>query len=115
MPLSVVLFPEILLAYTRNQQKSGETTDVQHAESASIRSLAIPDTVITAIDFASEIAPIFKARCSPCHFPGGKMYSKLPFDSAQTIINHPEGILRRIKDPDESKKIRDFIELADKH
>jgi hypothetical protein len=33
----------------------------------------------------------------PCHFPGGKMYDKLPFDDPDVVASHSEGILRRIK------------------
>jgi hypothetical protein len=45
----------------------------------------------------------------PCHFTGGKMYEKLPFDKAQTIRDHQEGILRRIKGDDDVKKLKEFL------
>jgi hypothetical protein len=112
MRLSVIIFPLTALAYTCNQEGSSGT---QKMETPSVEIVTSRDTVITGIDFSVEIMPIFKARCSPCHFPGGKMYSKLPFDSAKTITSHPEGILRRIKDPAESKKIKDFIDQSGKH
>ena len=37
------------------------------------------------IDFASRIVPLLQERCSPCHFPGGRMYARLPFDQEATI------------------------------
>ena len=52
------------------------------------------------IDFDSQVKPIMVKNCSPCHFPGGKMYDKLPFDKDTTIINHEKGILKRIKGDD---------------
>jgi hypothetical protein len=55
------------------------------------------------------VKPIFEKHCNPCHFPGGKMYDKLPFDQATTIINHEEGILRRIKEDAEVKTIKQFV------
>lgn len=72
----------------------------------------VPVEQVTAaeINFEEEIKPILQSRCSPCHFTGGKMYERLPFDKGETIVNHSAGILRRIKDEVEAKKIRDFIE-----
>jgi hypothetical protein len=48
-------------------------------------------------------------NCSPCHFPGGKMYERLPFDKDTTIINHETGILKRIKG-DENALIKAFVQ-----
>ncbi|MDX6288874.1 MAG: hypothetical protein QOH42_673, partial [Blastocatellia bacterium] len=39
----------------------------------------------TKPDFETEIKPIFQARCQPCHFQGGKVYDKMPFDKPETI------------------------------
>ena len=61
------------------------------------------------IDFKSQIQPILQRRCSPCHFPGGKMYERLPFDTASTIFMKKESILKRIKDEAENKLLREFI------
>ncbi|MFZ6014565.1 MAG: hypothetical protein ACOYXT_29770 [Bacteroidota bacterium] len=71
-----------------------------------------PDSVVVLLDFKTDIRPILHSHCMPCHFPGGKMYSKMPFDSAQTIVDHAEGVLRRIKDPAENEKIKIFISQA---
>lgn len=61
--------------------------------------------------YRQHIQPIFQQHCSPCHFTGGKMYERLPFDQAKTILNpqlHP-GIFKRIKDSTEVNLIRVFI------
>jgi hypothetical protein len=72
------------------------------------------DTVTThrelVVDFDADVKPFLQRRCSPCHFPGGSMYSKMPFDKPQTIRDHPEGILKRIKDEDELAKLKAFLE-----
>jgi len=69
-----------------------------------------PDTVSTTkVDFAKDIQPIFLAHCAPCHFTGGKMYASMPFDKPKTIIDHQDGILRRIKGEDEVKKLKAFL------
>ena len=60
-------------------------------------------------DFDSEIKPIFQARCQPCHFQGGKVYDKLPFDKAETITKLGTKLFTRIKDEKEQQKIREFL------
>lgn len=49
-----------------------------------------------SINFQKDIQPILVRKCSPCHFTGGKMYERLPFDKDTTIINHEAGVLKRI-------------------
>lgn len=65
------------------------------------------------IDFTKQIQPILIKNCSPCHFTGGKMYERMPFDKDTTIINHEKGILRRIKG-DENTLIKSFIQQNNK-
>lgn len=61
------------------------------------------------IDFEKEIKPILIKNCSPCHFPGGKMYDRLPFDKDTTIVNHSASVLKRIKNDEENTLIKEFI------
>ena len=65
------------------------------------------------IDFTTRVQPILVKNCSPCHFTGGKMYEKMPFDKDTTIINHQAGILKRIKG-EENTLIRSFVEQRSK-
>lgn len=60
------------------------------------------------ITFAGQIQPIL-ARCTPCHFPGGKMYAKLPFDRAETVRLLGEKLFTRIHDESERQLIRGFL------
>jgi hypothetical protein len=62
------------------------------------------------VSFKTMVQPIFEKHCSPCHFPGGKMYEKLPFDQGETIINRQAGILRRIKGEDDLRLIKQYVE-----
>ncbi len=78
------------------------------------------DTSVRHIDsnyFKARIEPILQKNCSPCHFPGGKQYEKLPFDKAETIINHGAVALKRLKDDKEKALVREFInqEKTDKN
>jgi hypothetical protein len=62
------------------------------------------------INFALQIQPILVSHCSPCHFTGGKMYEKLPFDKGETIVNHEAALLRRINDLKEKALIQKFVQ-----
>ena len=59
--------------------------------------------------FESEVAPILGRKCTPCHFAGGKMYAKLPFDRPETIVKLGERLFTRIKDEQERATIRKFL------
>jgi hypothetical protein len=61
------------------------------------------------VDFDKEIEPILKAKCQPCHFPGGKMYEKRPFDRPATIIALGEKLFTRIHDEKDRALIRAFL------
>jgi hypothetical protein len=69
------------------------------------RTIRLNDT----IHFTNQIQPILVKNCSPCHFAGGKMYERMPFDKDTTIINHQAGVLKRIKG-EENLIIKTFIE-----
>ena len=63
----------------------------------------------TKLDFATQIRPIFEARCQPCHFNGGKVYSQMPFDRPETIKTLGTKLFTRIKDENERRLIRQFL------
>ncbi|HJZ78696.1 MAG TPA: hypothetical protein VKD91_00055 [Pyrinomonadaceae bacterium] len=60
-------------------------------------------------DFNTEIKPILQARCQPCHFQGGTVYQKLPFDKPETITRLGTKLFTRIKDEKERQLIREFL------
>ncbi|MDX1627610.1 MAG: hypothetical protein R3345_02870 [Fulvivirga sp.] len=61
------------------------------------------------ISFKKDIQPILQSQCMPCHFEGGKMYDRLPFDTATTIYQLGEKLFTRIEAHDDQQKIRNFI------
>ncbi len=61
------------------------------------------------VDFATQIQPVLSARCMPCHFQGGIMYERLPFDQPKTITRLGEKLFTRIKDENDRKIIREFL------
>jgi hypothetical protein len=80
-------------------------SDTRRATARETSSVASPVTH----DFEREIKPIFQARCQPCHFQGGKVYDKLPFDKPATITKLGTKLFTRIKDEKEQKLIREFL------
>jgi hypothetical protein len=69
---------------------------------------------IDSIHFKTQIQPILEKNCSPCHFPGGKMYEKLPFDRGETIINHQAVIFKRLKKEEDISLIRQYVQQQNK-
>ena len=59
--------------------------------------------------FASDIRPILESSCQPCHFQGGQMYEKLPFDKPETITKLGTRLFTRIKNEDQQRVIREFL------
>jgi hypothetical protein len=66
--------------------------------------------VLMAVLWTQQIQPIFEQRCQPCHFQGGKVYDRLPFDRPQTIVRlGTTKIFTRIRDEKSRELIRKFI------
>ena len=81
------------------------------APSASLRQPATTDTSTTPtkIDFATQVRPLLESRCTPCHFAGGKMYERLPFDRPATIKKLGTKLFTRIKDEKEQRLLSEFL------
>jgi len=61
------------------------------------------------VDFDTQLKPIFQSKCMPCHFSGGQMYERLPFDKPATIRKLGTRLFTRIKDEDQRRLIEDFL------
>jgi hypothetical protein len=119
--LAVAGFVSIGCAHARTQQTEGQpqqsaspaaavpqpvaTTASPPASSADAVAAAAP----AAADFAHDVRPILEKHCQPCHFEGGKMYERLPFDRAETIQRLGTKLFTRIKAEDEQAVIRRFL------
>jgi TolB-like protein/Tfp pilus assembly protein PilF len=66
-------------------------------------------TVAERPTFASDIRPILQSSCQPCHFQGGQMYEKLPFDKPETVAKLGTKLFTRIKNEDQQRVIREFL------
>ena len=61
------------------------------------------------MDFDAKVKPILEARCRPCHFPGGIMYERRPFDRSETITSLGTKLFTRLKDESDQQVIREFL------
>jgi len=77
----------------------------QETQPALLRSSSPPQRV----SFEMQIRPILEVRCQPCHFAGGKMYARLPFDRPETIRTLGEKLFTRIRDEKEQALLRAFL------
>jgi hypothetical protein len=103
-----ILIPLLTLSLTacyRPPSDEGRSTE-------SSREVGTPEASATAsskIEFATRIQPILQARCQPCHFTGGSMYQRLPFDREETITTLGTKLFSRIEDEKERQVIREFL------
>ena len=61
------------------------------------------------VEFDTQIKPILKSKCMPCHFEGGKMYESLPFDKPATIKKLGTRLFTRIKEENDRRLIEEFL------
>lgn len=69
-------------------------------------------TAKARVDFETQLKPIFKSKCMPCHFSGGQMYARLPFDKPETIRKLGTKLFTRIKEENDRRLIEDFLTQA---
>jgi hypothetical protein len=76
--------------------------------------VASSSTAKARVDFESQLMPIFKSKCMPCHFSGGQMYDRLPFDKPDTIRKLGHRLFTRIKEENDRRLIEDFLAQDDR-
>ena len=82
-----------------------------------VKSARRPEVVVAStssaakarVDFDSQLKPIFQSKCMPCHFSGGQMYDRLPFDQPATIRKLGTRLFTRIKEDNDRRLIEDFL------
>lgn len=62
-----------------------------------------------AVSFDASVKPLLARTCTPCHVPGGRMYERMPFDRPEVVFSHKEGILRRMKNPDDRQVLERWL------
>ena len=108
----VLFFTLVVTSYACGHINARSKTASNSLSVSSANSSAEPvgaETVTPLVDFATQVKPIFEARCQPCHFNGGKVYAKMPFDRPETIKTLGTKLFTRIKDEKDRQLIRDFL------
>jgi hypothetical protein len=77
--------------------------------SATSRTSSAETKSAPTISFENQVKPILQARCQPCHFSGGVMYKRLPFDRPETIKTLGTKLFTRLKDEKEQRIISEFL------
>ena len=98
---------------TYSRAKRHAAAPAQSADST--HTPAATSTNTTKIDFATQVKPVLETRCMPCHFAGGKVYQRMPFDRAETIYALGNKLFTRIKDEHEQRLIREFLAQQSEH
>lgn len=90
--------------------ESGGLAKTARPASKNLASAVLPSASTKArVDFDTQLKPIFQSKCMPCHFSGGQVYDRLPFDKPATIKKLGTKLFTRIKDQNERKLIEDFL------
>ena len=60
--------------------------------------------------FDAHVLPLLRERCSPCHFPGGSMHDRLPFDHEGTVRDLGRQLFTRIQDEEGRALLEAFLD-----
>jgi len=90
-------------------ESGGLAKPVTPATSLPMPAVATSATTKPRVDFDTQLKPIFQSKCMPCHFSGGQMYDRMPFDKPATIRKLGARLFTRIKDEHDRKLIEDFL------
>jgi Na+-translocating ferredoxin:NAD+ oxidoreductase RNF subunit RnfB len=70
----------------------------------------LPEAQDTLYTFQKDVLPLLQTNCNPCHFPGGKMYAKLPFDDSVTVARLGKRLNSRLKETEQQNIINSWVE-----
>jgi N-acetylated-alpha-linked acidic dipeptidase len=62
------------------------------------------------LEFARDVLPILEQRCTPCHFPGGVMHERLPFETEATSRVLGTKLFTRLRKPEDQVVVRAWLE-----
>ena len=99
----MVLSMALVLVETGGVASRARTT------SAAPATPAASSTPKARVDFDTQLKPMLQSKCMPCHFSGGQMYDRLPFDKPATIRKLGTRLFTRIHEEHDRKLIEDFL------
>ena len=107
--LLILVSVSIVICYGCGRMNAGTRMTSTSGVSPSEKPAPVSATTTARVDFPTQIKPMLEAKCQPCHFSGGKVYAKMPFDRPETIKTMGTKLFTRIKDENERQLIRDFL------
>jgi len=90
-------------------ESGGVVKPAAATRTVSVTTVSSSSTAKDRVDFDTQLKPIFQSKCMPCHFSGGQMYDRLPFDKPATIRKLGTKLFTRIKDEHDRRLIEDFL------
>lgn len=102
----VVVATALLLLETGGNARPAYTMAWSNPVAKSSTTTSAP---VAQVDFETQIKPMLQSKCMPCHFSGGQMYDRLPFDKPATIRKLGTKLFTRIKEEDKRRLIDDFL------
>ena len=109
MRLGFLVFVLVAIVNCYGCGRMNAGTRMTASASSSEMPAPVSATTTARVDFPTQIKPMLEAKCQPCHFSGGKVYAKMPFDRAETIKTMGTKLFTRIKDENERQLIRNFL------
>lgn len=76
---------------------------------ADASSRSAPGAPAPRLVFARDVLPILEERCSPCHFPGGRMHDRLPFEQEGTVKVVGTRLFTRLRAPEDQAPVRAWL------
>ena len=76
--------------------------------------LCSQDSIVAkrSASFTSDIAPILSKNCQPCHFPGGKVFAKLPFENYFTVKKLGLKLNTRFKKEEQQTLVKSWVKAG---
>jgi hypothetical protein len=105
MRVTLVMVAAVLLLVESGRQ----TRPTAMGSAVASASVAHNSAPVAHVDFDTQIKPMLQSKCMPCHFSGGQMYERLPFDKPATIRKLGTRLFTRIKDEDKRRLIENFL------
>ena len=65
--------------------------------------------------FQKNVFPMLQSKCQTCHFAGGKMYSKLPFDDSATVFKLGKRLFTRLQKKEQQEIINSWLQTDSKN
>jgi hypothetical protein len=64
------------------------------------------------VSYIASIAPLLVKNCQPCHYPGGKVFKKLPFENYLVVKKLGLKLNTRFKTEEQQSLVKRWVEAG---